>query len=81
MKTKQKGKSSNRCLGWVVRDINADMYVNSNPNYGFTRQLKNAKLFGSRSIARKFREVGSETVDKVIVENNRAVSVIGGHWE
>jgi len=78
MKNKNNNKST---LGWVVRDIATDMYVNRDSNYGFTRKLKNARVFGSRSVARTFRDKGTETVDKVTLAKNTPVTVIGGHWE
>ena len=68
-----KNKSKN--FNWIVQNKKTGMFFNKDLRYSYTKSLKNANLFGSRSNARnaKFED---ETVKKVLVENKNPIKII-----
>lgn len=59
-------KSTSKNWKWIVQNKSTGLFFNKNKRYSYTKELKNAEAFNSRSVARnaKFED---ETVKKVLI--------------
>jgi hypothetical protein len=73
-----KNSNKNNPIRWIIKSKLTGEFLNRNPKYTYTKNLKNALLMPTRNMAREAKEE-TEIVCKVKMENNQ-ITLIGPEW-
>lgn len=65
--------------GWVIRNLVNGRFLNRLAKSLYTSKIENAVVYNTRDMARRERQIGEETVNKVLIKNDRPVQVLAGN--